>query len=465
MSLIAKGASSLRKKDVQEQRNVALGFKKIRFAHKATLGDTAIDLTSLVQPTEMATYGFVNPNASEMARAQINTFRNNLKLVSSTKGLLVDQLSYTVASSTRINFIDFTADDGEIFVGWLDEVATTSLSVVDGQQIVASGILLAGNTDFNIGMPIPINQNSSHQIGAVMVFADRGLQYRKVGNVTGGAGDYIEVPVAGGLGSLIRFTASGSDRFITVMSNGVVAERPDGSMTALIERTQGQIDAMVPTLAALAGVPTVTFQTAPNSVDLKQFGDTVITNNIILNNILDLEIPIKTTPQNFPSVAAGTLITGFVSNPTFGTIGNNVATWYRDGSDAIITWNFHSTSAGTTGSGIYFFNIPPQIGTIDGTKVKFNTQTTTTTFHDFDSGLGMIQQGSTTGYIHIGQSVAYDATRVKFHYLYAGASQGAQIFSHINAAFSSTECTITLTMRVPITGWLPTQTVRQALGL
>jgi hypothetical protein len=281
MSLIGKGTTSIRKKDVQEQRSVALGFKKIRFAHKATLGDTTIPLTSLVTPTEMSTYGFVNPNATEMARAQINLYRNNLKVVSSLKGLLIDQLSYVVSSSSTITFVGFTAEDGEIFTGWLDEVATTSLTVVDGSPIVASGILLAGNTDFNIGTPIPINSNPSMQMGSVVVFADRGLQYRKVGNITSGDGDYIEVPVAGGLGSLIRFNASGSDRFITVMSNGVVAERPDGSMTAMIERVQGQVDAMVPTLAAVAGVPTTTFQTAPNNVNLKQFGDQLIANDAL----------------------------------------------------------------------------------------------------------------------------------------------------------------------------------------
>jgi hypothetical protein len=55
----------------------------------------------------------------------------------------------------------------------------------------------------------------------------------------------------------------------------VVAERPDGSMMAAIERVQGQVDQMIPTLAAVAGVDETEFQAAPNSVDLKQFGDMV----------------------------------------------------------------------------------------------------------------------------------------------------------------------------------------------
>lgn len=44
----------------------------------------------------------------------------------------------------------------------------------------------------------------------------------------------------------------------------------------MIERLQGQIDQMVPVLAAAAGVPESTFQTGPNDVDLKQFGDKVL---------------------------------------------------------------------------------------------------------------------------------------------------------------------------------------------
>lgn len=284
MAVIGKGSLSLKKKDVAEQKSVALGFKKVRFAHKASLGDTGINLTSLVAPSEMSIYGFINPSVATLSAVQLNFYRNNLKLISSFRGLLIDQLSYVVSSSTMINFVDFTAQDGEIFTGILDEAPTTSLNVVDGRTIVASGILIAGQTDFNIGTPIITNQNPSQQIGAVMVYVDRGLQYRRVGNISTGDGDYIEVPVSGGLGSLIRFPSSSVDRFITVISNGVVAERPDGSMMAAIERVQGQVDAMVPVLADTAGLPTTTFQTAPNSIDLKQFGNTVSTNTITVAN-------------------------------------------------------------------------------------------------------------------------------------------------------------------------------------
>jgi hypothetical protein len=276
MSIIAKGTKSLRKQDVAEQKTIALGFKKLVFAHQANAGETGINITSLVAPPDMTSQGFVNPAISSLTKVNIYQNKNNLKIVSSLSGMLMPYLSYTVNSSTYIAFNGFTAAQDEVFTCYLDEVPTTSLSVVDGTPIIASGTLLAGQTDFNIGVPIEINKYATQQIGAVMVYVDRGLQYRKVGNVTGGDGDYIEIPVAGGLGSLIRFDASASDRFVTVVSNGVVAERPDGSMTAMIENVQGQIDQIIPTVAALAGVPETNFQISPNSIDLKQFGDKVL---------------------------------------------------------------------------------------------------------------------------------------------------------------------------------------------
>ena len=346
MSVIGKGSLSIKKTEVKEQKNVALGFKKVKFAHQASAGQTGFNLGTLVTPTDMSVLGFVQPSSATLLRGNLFTFRNNLKLVSSVRGLLIDQLSYTVASSSQITFQGFTALEGEIFVGHFDEAPTTSLSVVDGRTVVASGILLAGQTDFNIGTPMPINQNPLANVGAVMVFVDRGLQYRKTGNVIAGDGDYIEVPVAGGLGSLIRFAASAVDRYVMVMSNGVVAVRADGSMMAAVERVQGQIDAMVPVLSAAAGVPTTTFQTAPGNVDLKQFGDQVSTNTNA----------IATTNSNLSALAAVAVTggSGVTGSPRLETvyIMNGVASQASNGGSWI-----SSVVKNTTGD--YTINLVP----------------------------------------------------------------------------------------------------------
>ena len=314
MSVIGRGTKSLRKQDVAEQKSIALGFKKLVFAHEAAAGETGINITALNTPADMSVKGFVNPSVSSLSKVNIFQNKNNLKIVSSLSGLLIPYLSYTVNSSTYIAFNGFTAAANEIFTCYLDEAPTTSLSVVDGAPIIASGTLLAGQTDFNIGTPIEINKYAAQQIGAVMVYVDRGLQYRKVGNVASGDGDYIEVAVAGGLGSLVRFDASGVDRFVTVVSNGVVAERPDGSMTALIENVQGQLDQVIPTVAALAGVPESTFQIAPNSVDLKQFGDTVLAQQVSISDHESRIDALEALPDPVVSTYSGAYTPGATNN-------------------------------------------------------------------------------------------------------------------------------------------------------
>ena len=77
---------------------------------------------------------------------------------------------------------------------------------------------------------------------------------------------------------MIRFNdaASGQADSIIVVSVGSLVEKPTASQLQEIEKVQGQIDALVPTVAQLAGVDETDFQAAPNNVDLKQFGDRVI---------------------------------------------------------------------------------------------------------------------------------------------------------------------------------------------
>ncbi len=275
MSLTGRGSLSLRKKDVQEQKSIAVGFKKLMFAHKATLADTGIDLSSLVTPSEMA--GFVNPSTNDLLSSNLLFFRKNLTLVSSLKGLLVDYLSYNIATSGRINFQDFTAEDGEIFIGIIDASPRTQLQMVDASAIVATGDLAIGVTDFNVGTPFSVNKYPLAQVGDVLVFRNGQQQFRNPGNTTTG-GNYQEVQGGGGLGTIIRFNnapVSATDS-ILVVSNGLIAERPDGSMMAVIESLAGQVDQMIPTLADLAGVDETEFQAQPNNQDLKAFGDRVL---------------------------------------------------------------------------------------------------------------------------------------------------------------------------------------------
>ena len=277
MSLSGTGALSIRKRDLSTQKSVAVGFKELVFAHKALAGETGISVGSLTVPLASEMPGFVQPSFTDITAANMRFFRDNVEVISSSKGQLIDRLSYDVASSTQINFVGFTADASEIFVVKIREVARTGLRVVDANPIIATGIVLAGSTDFNVGTPFEVGKYINAQVGAVTVYVDGVQQYRNPANGTSG-GNYQEIAASNdGLGTIISLNSTtGFDRNLTVISTGLMVEKPELSQLAEIESSQGQIDAMIPTLALLAGVAETEFQAAPNNINLKQFGDRVV---------------------------------------------------------------------------------------------------------------------------------------------------------------------------------------------
>jgi len=278
--ITGKNSLSIKKLDVQESKIPAIGFNKIVFMHKAAAADTEILLSALSTPAEAVANGFAQPNLSILSSLHLQQFRENFTLKSSLRGTLQDYLSYKVVGAAKIQLL-FDAEDGEIFTGVFDYVARTGNTLVDAQPLVVTGQLDAGETDFNVGTPFQVGQYSSMQVGAVMVFVDNQIMYRNDGNNPPGIGvdgDYYEVHAGSGLGTIIRFNTPDlvNDRGVIVVSVGSLVERPIGSQLALIEALAGQIDNMIPTLAASAGVPETDFQGAPNNVDLKAFGDRVL---------------------------------------------------------------------------------------------------------------------------------------------------------------------------------------------
>jgi hypothetical protein len=280
MAITGNNTLSIRKKDLANQKSIAVGFKRTVFAHKAGAGETGISVGNLVTPTELSGMGFTQPTFSEIASGQMKAFRNNVKIVSSSKGLLMDFLSYNIKSATEIEWVGFTADQDEIFVVEIDHNARTGVRMVDAAPLVATGVLAAGSQDFSVGMPFAINKYPAMQVGAVTVYEDGVQVYRNTGNATAtpsADGNYQEIDAGNGYGSLIRFnTTEAYDRNITVISTGLLVEKPNDSQLAEIEAVQGQVDRLVETVAALAGVPETDFQAAPSQIQLKQFGDRVL---------------------------------------------------------------------------------------------------------------------------------------------------------------------------------------------
>jgi hypothetical protein len=447
MSLTSKSTLSLKKKDVQQQKKAGTAYRRLVFAHKASAGEVGITFTALTQPSEMAALGFTNPSSSDILAANILFYKKNLTVISSARGVLMQDLSYTVPTSSRIEFQGFTALQDEIFTCLLETGVKDGLNVVDASPIIATGELAIGDTDFNVGIPFEVNKYSTQQVGAVLVFRDGVVQFRNPNNGTTG-GNYQEVD-NGGLATLIRFNeAPVSEASQIVVWGNLMSERPDGSMMAAIESIAGQLDQMIPTLAALAGVPTTTFQAQPNNQDLKAFGDRV-------HSILDIEIPKKTSWQNAGPI--NIIGTGLSKGAT---VVDRVL-WKQDGEDAIIRYEYKQSGAGVAGSSPqYEFELPASL-VMDGTKVALATE--------FDNGaVKGAHVGSGDGWVTTdGNHGIFDV------YVGSAANRVVIIFNDGagdgyvgNAGFSLANATVGwyFVIRVPIAGFQASQTIREIIG-
>lgn len=280
--IIGKKNSTIKKEQVKESKLITTGVKSIKFWHEASEGETSIPFGALNMPADILANGLVNPTASELLGANLALFHSNIEVFSSLNQKLMEGLTYVVRNN-QIKFVNnYTSTEGEIFeVNYKNDVITGT-NVVDARPLTATGVLTAGDTDFNVGEAFKTNQYPLAQIGEVLVFVDGEIQYRNVGNATAAPaadGNYQEVHASGGFGTIIRFNdVFLADKNIVVISRNLIAERPDISMMQLIENLGGQLDAVISTVAALAGVPTTDFQTAANQIDLRAFGNQVIAN-------------------------------------------------------------------------------------------------------------------------------------------------------------------------------------------
>lgn len=284
MAITGKSVKSLKKQDLINQKSPAVGFKKISFGHKATLNDTGFNLTTLNPPTELTSNGFSQATTAELASVSLQFYAKNLTLFSSARGYMVPFQDYAIGGNQQINFLPYfgNALADEIFYGTIDPVARTGSLVADTNFILKTGTLSAGAVDFNVGGSWKTNINPTQQLGAVNVYLDGVLQFRNSGNITAAPsadGNYQEVDNGSGECTLIRFNIADNlnDRVVMVMSNAISVIRPDGSINDSIEKIQGSLDAVISTVADLAGVATTNFNASPTTPQLKQFGDRLIT--------------------------------------------------------------------------------------------------------------------------------------------------------------------------------------------
>jgi len=165
----------------------------------------------------------------------------------------------------------------------------------------------------------------------------------------------------------------------------------------------------------------------------------------------------NTTWIAFPSVAAGTLITGTGGNPAYGTVATNAAYWRRSGKDIAIRWDYRTTALGSAaaGTGLYLFNLPSGL-VIDTTFVTVNTATTYTTAFSDSESLGTISIIFPTTATVAGAVSAYSTTQLKAQGLYStSAASNVNVWGPSMGSFGSATLMASIKATLPIVGFQP----------
>jgi len=357
--------TSIRKKHTIENLFPSSGAKRVGMFHEASAGETGIDLTSLSMPSSYSGKGYSNPDNVNIALLRISYFKNNIKIISTDRGILAIS-DFTIASNTQINFDGFTSNASEIFEIWFEPSIVTGASIVDARPLVKTYLLPEGDTDIPVEA-FEINKNPLEQIGSVMVFRGptMNLQLRNSGNATASPladGNYEEVKATSGLSNIIRFNvpAAVGGENVTIISVGSLTERPTESMIGYLENLNGDLEVIRNTIAALSGQPKSNFDGQPVSVDLASFGERF---NAILNT--EITIPIFEDWQSISPTWVGT-----VTNPTLGN-GSLTARYLRRGLVATVELILIGGTTTTAGSGGLYFTFPLPIK-IDASSPKYS---------------------------------------------------------------------------------------------
>lgn len=162
--------------------------------------------------------------------------------------------------------------------------------------------------------------------------------------------------------------------------------------------------------------------------------------------------------QDFPSVAAGTLITtNGASNPTYSTVTYNKAQWRRVGTNMEIRWDFAQTGAGTAGAGtLYLFNLPSGY-LIDTTRAQADTGTGFNNFIGASIGKFTFTSNGSSGIVGQGLVSPYDTSKLKV--AFTGLDLFTNLYTEIwgpgtSFGFNTPNSVVfSIHASVPIQGW------------
>lgn len=431
MSSIAKANISLSKKDLTKSRILPVASRNSVFYHKASLGDQTIDLLALSMPSEINLSQITN---EEISDARLYNNRKNLRLVSSSKGELIQGLDYLITSGYTINLIGpgfvSGAEADEIFVGTINASPVSDLTVASAKTVVKKYVLAIGETTLNLGREYKLSED-----GVLKVFVNGVLAQKDA--------DYEEVDAGNGYGSVIEFyVAPVSLPHQILVDFGVVAIT-DNNAIGDIESLSGSVKKLADDLAVVAGTSAEDYLNAnPSEVERRWFGDTLL-------KILSAEVPIREEAQTFnPSVLNM-------------TVGNGTLTgkFTRKGSFADIEISFTSGTTSTYTSGQWVFEFS-EIGSIDLSKV------TAATRQAIGFAVGQFNDGN-QGQARTGVVVVESSSGVIVRISPNQANYSNIVWNSVSTGvannFQSTFFSIKFT--VPIAGWSATKKIKDIIGV
>ena len=326
-SIIAVEDISLAKEDILESKQFASTARKIVFAHKATGGESGINLLSLITPTELSANGFVQPSTAEIAASRAIFNKKNFRLISSINGELWMHDHYVITSEAFISFLNgITALPGEIFRGEIIDVPQAAVITADARSVTRTYQLAVGQTLLNLGVLYKVGENltANSQIGSIKVWRNGSLQMRNVGNAAASPtadGNYQEYDPANlGTSNQIQFNIAPIGQTDEVIVEfGLHVFSGDVEIYGAIEQLHGMLFKLAQDAAPAFGNPLSTYLSAnPSQVDRRQFGNLVL-------GLLDLQVPIVTPWTSYTPGFQG-----------FGTVTGVEFEWRQIGEDVEI---------------------------------------------------------------------------------------------------------------------------------
>lgn len=274
---IGKNALHVGKKEVATLKAQPLLSKNLMFAHKATLGQTVIDLTNLSTPSEMLANGFVQASTSDILAARLGSTRARLKLVSSLRGALIDYFDYNLPSSSTIVMSD-ELEENEVIVGRFE--SNSDLIPVSGERVVKTYTLGIGQTTLNLGQEYKVGRFIDQNVGAITVFAGGFQVYRNTLNSdTNLDKQYYEVDSGNGYGTLLEFNVPPISFPIEVTVDFGYRSISDSNALGTLESLQGSMIKIATDLANLGGTSLSDYLSAnPSEIERRTFGDQVLAN-------------------------------------------------------------------------------------------------------------------------------------------------------------------------------------------